>query len=97
MGGCNFPPVLTGIVNVDGTDDAQRIHDFLKTLTTCDTDIENMTTSNGVVHLTFPKFKKRFSFFAVDARDLNGVLDAAKVCDSLIFITSGQGFDVQVS
>ena len=93
MGGVNFPPILTGIVDIDGN---VGVSDLVKTLTSCDSDVETTTSASGVVHMTFPKLKKRFSFFSVDARDLTGVLDAAKVCDSIIFVASLQGFDVQV-
>ena len=93
MGGVNFPPILTGIVDIAGNVD---VTDLIKTLTSCDADVETTMSAGGVIHLTFPKLKKRFSFFVIDARDLTGVLDAAKVCNSLIFVASLQGFDVQV-
>ena len=97
MGGVNFPPILTGIICIDGsTGNVGPIDDVINVLTNCDAEIDSSVCSSGVVHLSVPKFKKRFSFLTLDARDLNGVLDASKVCDSLIFLASAEGFDVQV-
>ncbi len=71
MGGVNFPPILTGIVCIDGQSESDRIRNVINVLTSCDSDLEtSVCQKSGIVHLAFPKFKKRFSFLTLDSRDL---------------------------
>ena len=71
MGGVNFPPILTGVVCIDGQNESERIRNVINVLTSCDSDLEtSVCEKTGIVHVAFPKFKKRFSFMTLDSRDL---------------------------
>lgn len=42
--------------------------------------------SDGITHVSFPRFKKRYSFVILNPADMNGVLDVTKVCDGIMVV-----------
>jgi len=86
QGGDGFPPVLVAIIPL-----AESQEKFVKTtiekLTSAVDDSQVSSASNGMTHLTVPRFKQRFSFIAPSFDSLYETLDATKVCDSVIFLS----------
>ena len=91
------PPLLTVVINL-GEDQENVPNWLINKIISCDESAATVTRSpdkisdtenkNGVVHLSFPRFKKRFAFIIPDRNDLHAVLDATKVCDSVILLQS---------
>jgi len=80
-----------------GGEDQENVPNWLiNKIISCDESAATVTRSpdkisdtgnkSGVVHLSFPRFKKRFAFIIPDRNDLHAVLDATKVCDSVILL-----------
>ena len=89
------PPLLTAVINLG--EDVSSISDwFISKIVSCDESAATVTksqnsnseNSNSVIHLSFPRFKRRFAFIIPDRNNLHAVLDATKVCDSVIFLHS---------
>ena len=92
------PPLLTAIINLNDND-ANISKWLINRLTSCDESAVTVTKSqtnnvsgseedNCITHLSFPRFKRRFAFVTPDRNNLHAVLDAAKVCDCIIFLLS---------
>jgi len=91
LGNFRSPPLLTAVVPLFDAS-ADCVDKVIKSMTECDEAAATVTCSqSGTVHLAFPRFKKRFAFIAPDRNNLMAVLDAAKVCDSVLFLVSTSG------
>jgi len=84
-GADGFPPVLVALVPLAESQE-QYIKTTIDRLTSAVGDSQVSTASNGMTHLTVPRFKQRFSFIAPKFDSLFETLDATKVCDSVIFL-----------
>ena len=94
------PPLLTAVINLG--DDNEIVSDWLiGKVVSCDEAAATVTRSQSdsnsenkasVIHLSFPRFKRRFAFITPDRNNLHAVLDACKICDSVIFIQSNDAY-----
>ena len=91
------PPLLTAIINLN-EDNPESSAWLIQKLTSCDESAVTVTRSQNnnsnsegqtcITHLSFPRFKRRYAFITPDRNNLHAVLDATKVCDSIIFLVS---------
>jgi pre-rRNA-processing protein TSR1 len=90
FGGQEYPPILVAIVSLHQQDDRSALK-LLEGLEKCSPDLQvTRNTQRDLLHLAFPRFKKRFEFFHLaDNRALLDLLDITKVADSVIFLLSG--------
>ena len=88
LGSFRSPPLLTAVVPLFDAS-PQVVESVVKSMTQCDDTATVTASDSGAVHLAFPRFKKRFAFVMPDRNHLLGVLDACKVCDSVLFLVSG--------
>ena len=86
LGGQDFPPVLTAVISLQNQNEGSCAQ-LIKALTTCSDDV-TVTKSTSCTHIAFPRFKQRFSFIVRDSSAPMAALDAAKVCDNVLFILS---------
>ena len=89
LGSFRAPPILVAVLNISPNID----NSVIETLTSCDDTAVVTSSATGAVHLAFPRFKKRFTFINLDRNNLMGVLDGAKVCDSVICVAGSEGLD----
>ncbi|XP_035217996.1 pre-rRNA-processing protein TSR1 homolog, partial [Stegodyphus dumicola] len=86
LGGVNSPPILTVILPLNDTIDAEK---FLDDMKNCDDD--NLLVINnkfGHCHVSSSRLKQRFTFLIPNTKDLISVMDAMKVADVLVLIHS---------
>jgi len=89
LGSFRAPPILVAVLNISPNID----NSVIETLTSCDDTAVVTSSATGAVHLAFPRFKKRFTFINLDRNNLMGVLDGAKVCDSVVCVAGSEGLD----
>ncbi|KYN00316.1 Pre-rRNA-processing protein TSR1 like protein [Cyphomyrmex costatus] len=46
------------------------------------------TSSNGIIHISIPRLKQRFSIIVPSIDDILAILDAAKIATTILFVTS---------
>ncbi len=97
LGGANYPPVLVSVVDLQRQDEAAA-KTLLAAIRTCADDVTVTESGRGTTHVAFPRFKQRFAFVQSNPDSMLQVLDAAKVCDVVLFLLSVQedfGRDVE--
>lgn len=85
LGGTRNPPFLVCVVPLNAQLDVQSALVILKT---CSEGAVVTESSNGILHVGLPNFKQRFSFICPEVGNDFALLDALKVADTALFITS---------
>jgi len=85
VGGPGHPPLLMCVVPLASTQ-VEASSAIVKRIVTCLPDTETATLDTGITQLYVNRFKQRFTIVQPDSQRLHSVLDAAKVCDSLVFL-----------
>ncbi|XP_076468827.1 pre-rRNA-processing protein TSR1 homolog [Babylonia areolata] len=86
-GGQHSPPHFVVVVGLSVTADCTAA---MEQLCHCVEQMDGgLVTRNdqGIVHLSIPRFKQRLAYF-IASSSLHSILDAAKVADSVVFVTS---------
>ncbi|KAK7102522.1 pre-rRNA-processing protein TSR1 homolog [Littorina saxatilis] len=87
-GGQRTPPHFVVVVGLSGSADCSAVVEALsKTISNTDGGVVT-TNEQGIVHASIARFRQRVAFYIPPAENLRSVLDAAKVADSLLFVTS---------
>ncbi|XP_055958411.1 pre-rRNA-processing protein TSR1 homolog [Patella vulgata] len=81
------PPTFVVIVSLHRDVNTDSCLECLKT---CDDELIVKRNEQGITHFTIPRFKKRASFFIPEYGNLNALLDAVKVADTLLLLISPQ-------
>ncbi len=90
-----FPPVLCAVVQLH-SQDPECARALLDTLRSCSPDVAATRSVGSRLHLSFPRFKCRYSFLTPDPASEHDVLDACKACDAAVFLLSAQeGFGAE--
>ncbi|KAG7299885.1 hypothetical protein JYU34_016905 [Plutella xylostella] len=85
VGGCRSPPFLVCVVALNARLDVQSA---ISILTTCSENANVSKSPNGVVHIGVSSFKYRYSFICPETHDEFGLLDALKVADTVLYVSS---------
>ena len=89
VGSAHFPPIETAIIPLNGTGSESGFADeILRMLMDSSPDNRITRAQNGGIHVGIQRFKQRFSFTKVNPDKIHEILDAAKICDSIIFTIS---------
>lgn len=83
LGTANNPPFLATVVPLCPNINPRKV---LKTLAACDKAATITTSSQGIMHISCPRFRQRFSFVVPPVNDLYAVLDSVKVSDTLMLL-----------
>nr|XP_053649916.1 pre-rRNA-processing protein TSR1 homolog isoform X3 [Cherax quadricarinatus] len=75
LGTANNPPFLATVVPLCPNINPRKV---LKTLAACDKAATITTSSQGIMHISCPRFRQRFSFVVPPVNDLYAVLDSVK-------------------
>lgn len=86
LGTSGNPPFLVTVIPLSPNINPRKV---LTALTTCDPTATTTTSSQGITHISCPRFKQRYSFVVPPVNDLYGVLDSVKVSDTVLFIWPG--------
>ncbi|XP_025073225.1 pre-rRNA-processing protein TSR1 homolog isoform X2 [Pogonomyrmex barbatus] len=87
FGGFFTAPILICIIPLQNNIDLKSI---LSIITGMDEDANIATSPSGIIHVGIPKFKQRFSIIVPPIDDVFATLDAAKVANTILFVTSNQ-------
>jgi pre-rRNA-processing protein TSR1 len=85
IGGQDAPPFLTAIVSLSSSAGCEP-EVLLGTLLTADETATATASSTEVAHLSVKRFKQRYSFIIPNRDSLFDILDALKVCDTVLFL-----------
>ncbi|CAK1604524.1 unnamed protein product [Parnassius mnemosyne] len=85
LGGIRTPPFLVCVVPLNAQLDVQSALVILKT---CSETAIVSQSENGILHIGLPNFKQRFSFICPEIDNEFSLLDALKVADTVLFISS---------
>lgn len=85
LGGTRNPPFLVCVVPLNAQLDVKSALAILKT---CSDGTVVSESPNGILHLALPNFKQRFSFVCPEVGNDFGLLDALKIADTALFISS---------
>ncbi|CAB3242948.1 unnamed protein product [Arctia plantaginis] len=85
LGGTRNPPFLVCVVPLNAQLDVQSALTILKT---CSEGTVVTQAPNGMLHLSLPNFKQRFSFICPEVYNDFALLDALKIADTALFISS---------
>ncbi|CAH0407921.1 unnamed protein product [Chilo suppressalis] len=85
LGGNRNPPFLVCIVPLNAQLDVQSALAILKT---CSEGAIVSQSENGVLHIGLPNFKQRFSFICPEVGNDFALLDALKIADTVVFVSS---------
>ncbi|GFY72718.1 pre-rRNA-processing protein TSR1 homolog [Trichonephila inaurata madagascariensis] len=90
LGGLKSVPMLVMILSLD---DSISPTEFLDKLQSCDEDLVVSETALGHTHISCYRFKQRYTFIIPNKSDLHSVLDALKVCETLLLLHSPNAHD----
>ncbi|KYM82080.1 Pre-rRNA-processing protein TSR1 like protein [Atta colombica] len=92
LGGFFSAPILICVIPLQNDID---IKDIVSVVTNMDETANVATSSNGIIHISIPRLKQRFSIIVPPIDDVFATLDAAKVATTILFVTSvaSQGND----
>ncbi|XP_068630320.1 pre-rRNA-processing protein TSR1 homolog [Battus philenor] len=85
IGGTRTPPFLICVVPLNAQLDVQSALVILKT---CSETANVSQSDNGILHISLPNFKQRFSFVSPEIGNEFSLLDALKVADTVLFVSS---------
>lgn len=85
LGGNRNPPFLVCVVPLNAQLDVQST---LAILRTCSEGTVVSQSLNGVLHIGLPNFKQRFSFICPEIDNEFALLDALKIADTVLFVSS---------
>ncbi|XP_072940361.1 pre-rRNA-processing protein TSR1 homolog [Epargyreus clarus] len=85
LGGIRNPPFLVCVVPLNAQLDVQSALVILKT---CYEGIGVTQSDTGVLHISLPNFKQRFSFVCPEVGNDFALLDALKTADTVLFVSS---------
>ncbi|KOB72070.1 Ribosome biogenesis protein tsr1 (20S rrna accumulation protein 1) [Operophtera brumata] len=85
LGGTRFPPFLVCVVPLNRQLD---VNSALAILKSCSEGAVATESPNGILHIALPNFKQRFSFISPEVDNDFSLLDALKVADTALFISS---------
>ncbi|KAH9632523.1 hypothetical protein HF086_004538 [Spodoptera exigua] len=85
LGGTRNPPFLVCVVPLNAQLD---VNSALVILKTCSEGAVVTQSSKGILHIGLPNFKQRFSFICPEVNNDFALLDALKVADTALFVTS---------
>ncbi|RVE45775.1 hypothetical protein evm_009575 [Chilo suppressalis] len=85
LGGNRNPPFLVCIVPLNAQLDVQSALAILKT---CSEGAIVSQSENGVLHIGLPNFKQRFSCICLEVGNDFALLDALKIADTVVFVSS---------
>lgn len=85
IGGTRNPPFLVCVVPLNAQLDVQSA---LSILTSCPEATSVTKSDNGVLHIAVPNFKQRFSFVCPEVEDDLALLDALKIADTVLYVSS---------
>jgi len=95
IGGAGFPPVMVGVIPLAASQ-VLNADSLVEALGSSMEDIRMVKSAAGHTHMAVPRFKQRFTFVQPKHNSLYAVLDAAKVCDTVIFLLCPhEGMDAQ--
>ncbi|CAH2236184.1 pre-rRNA-processing protein TSR1 homolog [Pararge aegeria] len=85
LGGNRNPPFLVCLVPLNAQLDVQSALVILKT---CSEGAIVSQSPNGILHVGLPNFKQRFSFICPEIHNDFSLIDALKIADTVLFISS---------
>ncbi|XP_032511117.2 pre-rRNA-processing protein TSR1 homolog [Danaus plexippus] len=85
LGGNRNPPFLVCVVPLNAQLDVQSALVILKT---CSEGAIVSQSESGVLHIRLPHFKQRFSFVCPEVGNDFALLDALKISDTVLFVSS---------
>ncbi|XP_049866337.1 pre-rRNA-processing protein TSR1 homolog [Pectinophora gossypiella] len=85
LGGTRNPPFLVCVVPLNRQLDVQSALAILKT---CSEGAVVSQSDYGILHISLPNFKQRFSFICPEVDNEFSLLDALKIADTALFISS---------
>ncbi|XP_029169697.1 pre-rRNA-processing protein TSR1 homolog [Nylanderia fulva] len=85
LGGFSSAPVLICIIPLHNDIDIQSV---MSVITGMDETANISTSPSGITHIGIPKLKQRFSIIVPPIDNVLATLDAAKVANTILFITS---------
>ncbi|KAI5644034.1 hypothetical protein NE865_03945 [Phthorimaea operculella] len=85
LGGTRNPPFLVCVVPLNAQLD---VGSALAILKTCTEGIVVSQSDRGIIHLGLPNFKQRFSFICPEVDNDFALLDALKISDTALFVSS---------
>ncbi|KAJ3654814.1 hypothetical protein Zmor_013973 [Zophobas morio] len=88
LGGLDHAPFLVCLLPLNKAIDANEV---LERLIKCDSEAVVNKSPTGVTHICTPRFKQKFSFVVPSNDNELAVLDALKVCDTVVFLVSTSG------
>ncbi|KAL4710553.1 hypothetical protein ACJJTC_008955 [Scirpophaga incertulas] len=88
LGGNRNPPFLVCVVPLNAQLDVQSALAILKS---CSEGAIVTQSDNGILHIGLPNFKQRFSFVCPEIENDFALLDALKVADTALYISSALG------
>ncbi|GFR12336.1 pre-rRNA-processing protein TSR1 homolog [Trichonephila clavata] len=90
LGGLKSVPILVMILSLD---DSISPTEFLDKLESCDEDLVVTESALGYTHISCFRFKQRYTFIIPNKTDLHSILDALKVCETLLLLHSPDAHD----
>ncbi|CAG9784847.1 unnamed protein product [Diatraea saccharalis] len=85
LGGNRNPPFLVCVVPLNAQLDVQSALAILKS---CSEGVIVSQSNNGVLHIGLPNFKQRFSFICPEVNNDFALLDALKIADTVLYVSS---------
>ncbi|XP_023936933.2 pre-rRNA-processing protein TSR1 homolog [Bicyclus anynana] len=85
LGGNRNPPFLVCVVPLNAQLDVQSALVILKT---CSEGAVVSQSPNGILHIGLPNFKQRFSFICPEIDNDFSLIDALKIADTVLFVSS---------
>eukprot|EP00088_Acartia_fossae_P067217 TRINITY_DN837_c0_g1_i1.p1 TRINITY_DN837_c0_g1~~TRINITY_DN837_c0_g1_i1.p1 ORF type:complete len:793 (-),score=239.64 TRINITY_DN837_c0_g1_i1:73-2451(-) len=85
LGGAGSPPILVAVVPLSETQE-EHVKATMEKINGAVEESQVVSTGGKIHHLQVPRFKQRFSLIAPRFDSLYEILDATKVCDSVIFL-----------
>ncbi|XP_053602229.1 pre-rRNA-processing protein TSR1 homolog [Plodia interpunctella] len=85
LGGSRYPPFLVCVVPLNAQLDVQSALVILKT---CSEGAVVTQSENGILHIGLPNFKQRFSFICPEIDNEFALLDALKIADTVLYVSS---------
>lgn len=87
LGTHSNPPFLVTVVPLSPSINPRTV---LTALGECDEAATVCTSSQGITHISSPRFKQRFSFVIPPVNDLYAILDSVKASDTLLLLWPGE-------
>uniref|UniRef100_T1IWB5 Pre-rRNA-processing protein TSR1 homolog n=1 Tax=Strigamia maritima TaxID=126957 RepID=T1IWB5_STRMM len=85
LGSESSAPILTVIIPLSFNVMSEKLINYFKT---CDNDSSNYVVSDTCVHVSYPRFKQRFTFMTPARDNSEAILDLAKVRFHLLIIVA---------